>query len=163
LKALLTRKNNSRDRSPASNILKALLARNKQFEGPKPCLEYLEGAAGPKRQFKGPKPCLEYPEGGAGPKRQFEGPKLRLEYLEGAAGPKRQFKTTSIENSLEGASIPCPKKPIRSVQQKTESSKNLAYIWVPQKRRAPKPRREPSREIIRVQGVHTFEVRKNSY
>jgi hypothetical protein len=76
---------------------------------------------------------------------------------------KRQFKTILIENSLEGASIPCPKKPIRSVQQKTESSKNLAYIWVAQKRGAPKPGREPSREIIRMQGVHTFEVRKNSY
>jgi hypothetical protein len=41
-------RDDSKVRSPASNILKALLARKKQFEGPKPCLEYLEGAAGPK-------------------------------------------------------------------------------------------------------------------
>jgi hypothetical protein len=76
--------------------LKALLARKKQFEGPKSHLEYLEGAAGPKRQFEGPKPCLEY--------------------LEGAAGPKRQFERILIENSLEGANIPCSKNPIRNVQ-----------------------------------------------
>jgi hypothetical protein len=49
LKALLARKDNSRDRSPASNISKALLAHIKQFEGLKPRLEYLEGAAGPQK------------------------------------------------------------------------------------------------------------------
>jgi hypothetical protein len=72
LKALLAQKDNSRDRSLASNILKALLAQKKQFKGPKPCLEYLEGAAGPKRQFEGPKPCLEYLEGAAGPKEAIQ-------------------------------------------------------------------------------------------
>jgi hypothetical protein len=46
-------KNNSRNRSPASNILKALLARKKQFEEPKPCFEYREGAAGPKEAIRG--------------------------------------------------------------------------------------------------------------
>jgi hypothetical protein len=59
--------------------------------------------------------------------------------LKALLAQKKQFETISIENSLEGASIPCSKNPIRSVQQNTELSKNLAYVWVAQKRGAPKP------------------------
>jgi hypothetical protein len=51
-------KNNSRNRSPTSNILKALLARKRQFEGPKSGLDYLEGAAGPKEAIRGTKALL---------------------------------------------------------------------------------------------------------
>jgi hypothetical protein len=46
-------RDNSRDRSPASNVLKALLARKRYLEGPKSCLECLEGAAGPKEITRG--------------------------------------------------------------------------------------------------------------
>jgi hypothetical protein len=133
-----------------------------QFEGPKSCLEYLEGAAGPKGQFEGPKSCLEYLEGAAGPKGQFEGPKSCLEYLEGAAGPKGQFEgPKSCLEYLEG--VAGPKNPIQNVQQRTESSKNSTYVWVTQERETQNPRREPSQKVIRVQGAHTFETRKNSY
>jgi hypothetical protein len=123
LKALLAQKDNSRDQSPASNILKALLARKKQFEGPKPCLEYLEGAAGPKKTIR----------------NNFDQkfPRRSKHSLPKETHSKRSAKDRVVEK-------PC-------------------VIWVAQKRGAPKPRREPSREIIRMQGVHTFEVRKNSY
>jgi hypothetical protein len=62
LKTLLAREDDSRDRSPASNVQKALPARKEQFEGPKSFLEYLEGAVGPRRRFEynfDPKNSLE--------------------------------------------------------------------------------------------------------
>jgi hypothetical protein len=96
-------------------------------------------------------------------KKQFEGQKSCLKYLGGAAGPKRQFERILIKNSLKGVSIPCSTNHIPNVRQKTESSKNSAYVWVAQKRGAQKHRWKPNQEIIRVQGVHTFETRKNSY
>jgi hypothetical protein len=61
-------------------------------------------------------------------KKQFEGPKPCLEYFEGAAGPKRQFETASIENSLEGASLLCPKKLIQSVRKRQSRRKTLRVL-----------------------------------
>jgi hypothetical protein len=131
LKSSLGRKGNSKDRSLASNVLKALLARKRQFEGPKSYLEYLEGATSPKVRF--------------------EGPKSYLEYLEGAAGPK---KTIRIQFRSK---IPS-KEQLFSERQ---SHRKTLRIFGWHKREEQKgPRRRPSREVVRVQGVHTFEARK---
>jgi hypothetical protein len=59
---------------------------------------------------------------------------------------KRRFETISIKNSLEGASIPCSKNPLRSVQQKTESPKYLAYVWVAKKERGTEASKETQSE-----------------
>jgi hypothetical protein len=51
---------------------------------------------------------------------------------------KRQFETNSIKNHLERANIP----------------------WWHKKVKHKEPRGKTSREAIRVQGVHTFEIPK---